>query len=159
VIRTGTSALTVDELDSSHGAVLSRRPPARVPSARVRLAAETLHDDPRRGWTLPALAAHVGLHPSHLARAFRAAHGCTIGAYLRRLRLDAVARALALGEASIADLANEFGFADQSHCGRAFRRWLGTTPGLPRLSRLIGPAATARVRRCCRPHPRDCGHR
>jgi|SRR6185436_13812938 len=123
------SRIAVDELGLElYESVLVRRHPSRDMSPRVRSATETLHDDPRRPWTLSALATHVGLHPSHLARAFRAAHGCTIGAYLRRLRLDEVARALALGESSIADLASEFGFADQSHCTRSFRRWLGTTP-------------------------------
>jgi len=123
------SRISVDELGLElYEAVLARRDPPRDMSPRVRQATETLHDDPRLPWTLSGLATHVGLHPSHLARAFRTAHGCTIGAYLQRLRLDEVARALALGESSIADLASEFGFADQSHCTRAFRRWLGTTP-------------------------------
>jgi AraC family transcriptional regulator len=123
------SALAVEELGLELvEAVLARSRVVRVLSPRVRAATETLHDDPRRAWTLSTLAAHVGLHPSHLARAFRAAHGCTIGAYLRQLRLSEVARALALGERSVADLAGEYGFADQSHCTRAFRRWLATTP-------------------------------
>jgi AraC family transcriptional regulator len=87
-----------------------------------------LHDDPRARWTLSTLAAHVGRHPSHLARAFRAAHDCTVGEYLRRLRLNALAGALALGDESIAELALAHGFADQSHGTRALRRWLGTTP-------------------------------
>lgn len=107
---------------------LGERERALLGSARVRAACDALHDDPRRPWTLSALARHVGLHPSHLARAFRTRHGCTIGEYLRRLRLNEVARALALGERPISDLALEQGFADQSHCTRAFRRQFGTTP-------------------------------
>lgn len=123
------SPLALEQLGLElYEAVLAGRGTARAPSPRVRAATETLHDDPRRPWTLSALAAHVGLHPSHLARAFRAAHACTLGAYLRHLRLCEVARALALGERSIADLASAYGFADQSHCTRAFRRWLATTP-------------------------------
>jgi AraC family transcriptional regulator len=125
----GCSALAVDQLglELVEGVLA---PPSRRTEAskRVRAATDVLHDDPREAWTLSELARHVGLHPSHLARAFRAQHGCTVGDYLRRLRLGAVARALALEEWPIAELASDLGFADQSHCTRAFRRWLGTTP-------------------------------
>ena len=100
----------------------------RDSSAGVRAASDTLHDDPRQPWRLASLAAHVELHPSHLARAFRARYGCTIGEYLRRLRLNRVALALALGERPISELVLEQGFADQSHGTRAFRRQFGTTP-------------------------------
>ena len=100
-----------------------------VACTRVRAATDTLHDDPRERWTLSSLAAHVGLHPSHLARAFRVAHGCTAGEYLRRLRVNELARALALGAEPIGLLALDLGFADQSHGTRAFQRWLRTSPG------------------------------
>jgi AraC family transcriptional regulator len=116
-------ALEVVEDALAEGAGVAER------SARVNAARETLHDDPRQPWTLSSLALHVGLHPSHLARAFRARHGCTIGEYLRRLRLNQIALALALGERTISGLVLEQGFADQSHGTRAFRRQFGTTPG------------------------------
>jgi len=107
---------------------LGARPRPRACSARVRAARETLHDDPRERWTLSSLARHVGLHPSHLARSFREHHGCTIGEYLRALRLNAIARSLALGQRTISELVLEQGFADHSHGTRAFRRQFGTTP-------------------------------
>lgn len=109
-------------------AVLGVEPPARAPSAAVRRACGALHDDPRAPWTLGTLAAHVGLHPSHLARAFRAAHGTTVGEYLRHLRTDELARTLALERRSVAELADQLRFADQSHATRAFRARFATTP-------------------------------
>jgi AraC family transcriptional regulator len=101
---------------------------AGLGSARVRRVEELLHAGWRDPWTLTRLAAAVGLHPSHLARAFHALHGCTIGEYLRRLRVNEVARRLVLGDEPISFLALEAGFADQSHCTRAFHRQLGLTP-------------------------------
>lgn len=125
-----STALAVEDLALElYEEALSTRHVTREASARVRAAGATLHDDPRAGWTLSSLARHVGLHPSHLARAFRAQHGCTLGEYQRRLRLNEVARALALGRRPIAELMLEQGFADQSHGTRAFRRQFGTTPG------------------------------
>lgn len=52
-----------------------------------------------------------------------------MGDYLRRLRLNEVARRLALGRGPIAALAAELGFSDQSHCTRAFRAEFGIPPG------------------------------
>ena len=123
------SPLAVDQMALElYETVLAAPAHAQEGSARVRAASETLHDSPRERWTLSALAREVGLHPSHLARAFRARHDCTIGEYLRRLRLNEVARTLALGEQSISELALLHGFSDQSHCTRSFRRQFGTTP-------------------------------
>jgi AraC-like DNA-binding protein len=111
-----------------YSAVLGAEPPARAPSHAVRRACEALHDDPRAHWTLGVLAAHVGLHPSHLARAFRTTHGATVGDYLRQLRADELARRLALDAEPVAALADGLGFADQSHATRVFRARFATTP-------------------------------
>ena len=121
--------LTVDELSNElYARALGASDPPAPASKRLDRVVELLHDDPREAWTLSRLAGEVGLHPSHLARVFRRRHGRTIGEYLRELRVGHVARALALGRRSIAELAALAGFADQSHCTRSFRRLLGTTP-------------------------------
>ncbi len=123
------SSISIDEwgLELCAGVLGERNAPS-LGSARLRATADVLHDDPRLPWSLSSLARHIGLHPSHLARAFRARHGCTIGEYLRRLRLNEAARQLALGDERISVLSAELGFADQSHCTRAFRRQFGSTP-------------------------------
>ncbi len=48
--------------------------------------------------------------------------------YLRRLRCRLAARALATTRRSLADIAADCGFADQSHFTREFRRQFGRTP-------------------------------
>jgi AraC family transcriptional regulator len=84
--------------------------------------------------SLAALAEEVGLHPSHLARLFRAQHGESIGEHGRRLRLEWVAARLACSDEGIASLAARAGFADQSHLTREFRRRFGVTPGRYRIA-------------------------
>lgn len=103
--------------------------PYHAPTPRwLTRAREELHDrflDPPR---IPELAAAAGVHPDHLARAFRLRFGMAIGLYLRRLRLEWAATALETSEAPISAIALDAGFADQSHFTRLFKRHTGVTP-------------------------------
>ncbi len=76
-----------------------------------------------------ALATEAGVHPAHLSRVFRAWHGQSLGRYVRGLRLDWVARQLAVSDLSLSELALQAGFADQSHMTREFKRYAGFSPG------------------------------
>lgn len=89
---------------------------------------EKLHDEPCRSTSLTELATLAGVHPAHLARVFHRASGCTIGDYLRRLRIHRACEALANSRRPIATIALDAGFADQSHFSRVFRRIMGETP-------------------------------
>jgi AraC family transcriptional regulator len=77
---------------------------------------------------LGELAAETGVHPTHLARAFRARYGVSVGEYGRRIRLAWAATEIVRGDAPLAAVAAEAGFADQSHFTRLFKRHIGTTP-------------------------------
>ncbi len=46
----------------------------------------------------------------HLARTFRRCHGCTVGDYVRRLRMEFACQRLADSEAFLAQIALEAGF-------------------------------------------------
>jgi AraC family transcriptional regulator len=99
----------------------------------VTRARDLLHDPGRVG-SLGELAQAVGVHPVTLARGFRKAYGCSVGAYLRRLRLARAAERLAETEDSLAEIALEAGFADQSHFSNLFRRETGLSPSAFRRS-------------------------
>src|SRR2546427_9344807 len=78
---------------------------------------------------LDDLARLAGVHPAHLNRVFRTWHGCSVGEYIRRLRVDLAARELTASRKPIADIAAAIGFADQSHFSRVFARRTGMSPG------------------------------
>ena len=80
------------------------------------------------GITLGELAGAVGVHPSHLARSFRRHHGTSVAAYLRRERLRWACRLLSGTLMPLLEIAQEAGFADQSHLTRALRQATGLTP-------------------------------
>jgi AraC family transcriptional regulator len=79
--------------------------------------------------SVATLAAEVGVHRVHLARAFREHFGRSVTAHMQRIRLRHARRLLADPDRSLADVAMSAGFADQSHMTRAIRAALGTTPG------------------------------
>lgn len=111
------SASRMQEHNSSSGR------PRWLEDARDRIHVE-LADRP----TLTGLARSVGVHPVTLARAFRRSFGCTVGEYVRRLRIEHAARQLADTEVSLAEIALAAGFSDQSHFSNLFRRQTGLSP-------------------------------
>lgn len=102
--------------------------PSRRPPAWLKSAEELLRERTGDCLSLGELAAAVGVHPAHLARAFRARHGVSVGDYGRRVRLDWAAAEIGRGELPLAMIATQAGFADQSHFTRLFKRYVGTTP-------------------------------
>lgn len=91
-------------------------------------AQELVHDRFRESLRTIEVADAVGVHPAHLARAFRRHFRVSLGSYVRRLRLDWAAGRLADSDIELAALALAAGFADQSHFTRAFKCYTGLTP-------------------------------
>lgn len=77
---------------------------------------------------LESIAEAVGVHPVHLAREFRKHFGCTVGDYVRHLRLIYASTQLSESNKTLATIATDAGFADQSHFCRSFKRITHMTP-------------------------------
>ena len=92
------------------------------------VALEFIRAHVRERFDHETLARIAGVHATHLARAFHRHMGCTVTGYLHRLRIEWARGRVARGEAPLADLALEAGFADQAHFTRVFRRETGSTP-------------------------------
>jgi AraC-like DNA-binding protein len=87
---------------------------------------EILAEHPER--SLPQLARELSVSPHHLSRVFRAESGHTVSRHRMRLRTRAALDRLAAGERSLARLAADLGFADQSHLCRVMRQETGCAP-------------------------------
>ena len=109
-------------------AVNAREKRASAGRAWLARTLELLHASFRGGVCLDRVAAVAGLHRTHLCRAFRAATGCTIGEYVRRLRADFAHVRLREGELPLATIAADCGYSDQSHMTRELRRLYGRSP-------------------------------
>jgi AraC family transcriptional regulator len=78
--------------------------------------------------SLSFVAKEAGVHPIHVSRMFQQFHGCSVGEFVRSLRLDWCAKRLVQSHESIASIAMQAGFADQAHFSRQFRQHTGLTP-------------------------------
>jgi AraC-like DNA-binding protein len=108
-----------------------QRHPRRTARAPIwlRSACELLDERVPEQPSLGELAEEVGLHPAHVARAFRAYLGESVGSYTRRRRLEWAAGELITSDTPLRTLALAAGFADQSHFTRAFKSFVGVSPG------------------------------
>jgi AraC family transcriptional regulator len=79
--------------------------------------------------SITEIAKCIGVHPVHLCRAFHGCYGRTIGEFVRELRMRWASEQLALAKPSLATIAVEAGFCDQSHFNRTFKRFTGMAPG------------------------------
>ena len=88
---------------------------------------------------LTDVARAVGVHPGHLARVFRKRHRCTVGDYLRSIRLNWAAERLTNTDLAIAEIATNAGFYDQSHLTNSFKLRTGMTPSAFRKANTHSP--------------------
>lgn len=94
----------------------------------MRAVREMLHESYTESISLGEIAKKVDVHETHLARAFRKRHGCTLGEYVRRLRVDAAALELKTSDKPVVQIAADTGFYDQAHFCRTFKRAYGLSP-------------------------------
>jgi AraC family transcriptional regulator len=102
------------------------------PAAWLLRAREAVHDGFRTPPSLAALAADAGVHRGQVAREFRRHFGMAVGEYVRCRRVSRAWELVIGSDLSLAEIAAECGFADQSHLTRSFRRAYGRTPGRQR---------------------------
>lgn len=89
---------------------------------------EYLHAHFAEKISFASVAELVGIHPVYLARQFRRAFRCTMGEYVRRLRVETACSKISTSDLPFCEIALTVGFYDQSHFSNVFRCLTGTTP-------------------------------
>jgi AraC-like DNA-binding protein len=121
---TGPFASSLDE------AAHYRAVPGGLSARQFRRVCDLVSRRLREPLEVAELAAAVGLSASHFARAFKQTTGKAPHQFIVEQRLERARVALASGNAGkVSGVAIEFGFFDQSHFTRHFRRKFGLTPG------------------------------
>jgi len=88
-----------------------------------------LHGRPRHPWGLEELAHEVGLSRSVLAERFAHIVGQPPMQYLTQWRMQIAAGLLSRGSAKIAKVASEAGYDSEAAFSRAFKKFVGSSPG------------------------------
>jgi AraC-like DNA-binding protein len=94
----------------------------------VSLVKQMLHDCCGEQLSIAKLAFEADVSETQVIRSFSAAEGLPPHAYLVALRVERAKRLIRDG-LSLADVADQAGFSDQSHMSRHFKRLTSVTPG------------------------------
>lgn len=89
---------------------------------------DILHRDPSQTVSSAAFAIQFGVSEATLTRTFRRLNGCSVGEYVRWLRLEHAKKLLSAPGCSIAEIAIQVGFYDQAHFSREFKKLYGISP-------------------------------
>ncbi len=102
-----------------------------VPAARLKLAKAYISENSfRRGLTVGAVSAHLGLTPRNLQRLFEI-EGTTFSSFLLSRRLTRAYRMLVepkFAGTAVSTIAYDVGFGDLSYFNRCFKQRYGATP-------------------------------
>jgi AraC family transcriptional regulator len=105
--------------------------PSKIPGW-IRILKELLHEDYHQVSSLSYLSGVLGVHPVHISRYFPVYFGCTLGEYLRKIKVQRSLAMLPDQRKALVEIALDCGFSDQSHFNRCFKETLGMTPKMYR---------------------------
>jgi AraC family transcriptional regulator len=89
---------------------------------------ELLNDRWNEQLTLEELAAATQKYPTTISKHFRKYFFCTLGEYLRKIRINKSLPLIKNSEMSLTEIALQCGFSDQSHFTRNFKEITGFLP-------------------------------
>ncbi len=94
----------------------------------VHILSDLLNDKWNESVTLRELSLAAEVHPVTISKYFRKYFSCTLGEYLRKLKIDKSIPLIKNSEVSLTEIAFHCGFADQSHFIRNFKQMTGFLP-------------------------------
>ncbi|SHM41691.1 transcriptional regulator, AraC family [Chitinophaga jiangningensis] len=101
---------------------------ANIPPQWVATVAQLLQDRWADTVSLDEMAAAAGVHPVTISKYFPSYFGCSLGYYLRKIKIDRALVLLRTGKYSLTEVAYRCGFFDQSHFIRVFKSHTGMLP-------------------------------
>jgi AraC family transcriptional regulator len=102
--------------------------PVRIVPEWLRVARAYVETNYLRPLSLADIARVAHVHRVHLARQFRSYFSTSVGELLRRKRVEHACHLVSTTNCSLAEVAIDCGFSDQSHFSATFRKLMGLTP-------------------------------
>lgn len=94
----------------------------------VKITSDLLNDKWNEPVTLEELSMATGKYPTTISKHFRKYFSCTLGEYLRKLKIEKSLPLIKNSQMSLTEIAFYCGFADQSHFIRNFKQMTGFLP-------------------------------
>jgi len=99
-----------------------------MPAARLNRVMDFMRQNYAREIRLWELAQLAGMSPHYFCELFKKSTGVSPHQYSLRCRMDRAKDFLKSHQLTVGQVAEATGFADQSHFGKVFRRFVGVTP-------------------------------
>ena len=103
----------------------------------VQRALDYIHANLARNLRLEDIAGSARMSVFHFSRTFRKSTGTGPHRYLVQARVEKVRILLASSDRSLAAIADETGFSDQSHMSKVFKKFTGMSPKAFRSHRAV----------------------
>lgn len=87
-----------------------------------------LNDSWNTSLSLSSISEQIGLHPVSLSKHFSRYFKCTLGMYIRKIRVEHALPLIRQGDLSLTEIAYLCGFCDQAHFTRTFLSLTGMLP-------------------------------
>ena len=101
---------------------------AKLPQYKLQQIIDYIYAHLDRDLSLKELGTVVKMSPHYFSQLFKKTTGITPHQYIIRCRIERAKDLLKQGKSSIAEIAKQVGFVDQSHLYRYFKRLVGITP-------------------------------
>jgi AraC-like DNA-binding protein len=115
---------------------------AAVTDPQIGTALAKIHREPGQAWTVDALASAAGMSRSLFSERFMSLLGVSPARYLLQWRMRLAAVWLKNENMTVSEIASRLGYASDAAFSRAFKRFLGLSPGSVR-GRGAAPQAAA----------------
>ena len=109
---------------------------------QIGYAIALVHREPARPWTIESLANEVAMSRSAFAARFSELVGEPAMRYVARWRMHVALTWLKEEETAVSEMASRLGYESEAAFSRAFKRFLGFSPGAVRRTRMSMPTVT-----------------
>jgi len=106
----------------------SNRLPEKCYPEWTRKILTVVNDNWNAPLSLSWISEQVGLHPVSLSKHFSRYYKCTLGMYIRKIRVEHALHLIRQGNLSLTGIAYQCGFSDQAHFTRTFLSVTGMLP-------------------------------
>ncbi len=89
---------------------------------------ELLHDECNTNWSLTSLSEKLKIHPVTISKYFPKYYQTNIGNYIRKIKTEKSLTDLCKKSIAIEEIAIKYGFVDNAHFTRVFKKNTGITP-------------------------------